>query len=46
MNARRPTIMAKRELENLLQVREKLSMRIIQEEVEVALPQTENCPDH
>jgi succinoglycan biosynthesis transport protein ExoP len=38
MNVRRPYYMAKRELENTLLVREKLSMRIIQEEVEVALP--------
>lgn len=35
---RRPYFVAKRELENMTQVRERLSMRIIQEEVEVALP--------
>ena len=37
---RRPYFMAKRELENLQQVQEKLSMRITQEEVELALPRT------
>ena len=37
---RRPYFMAKRELENLLQVQEKLNIRITQEEVELALPRT------
>ncbi|HUR44688.1 MAG TPA: polysaccharide biosynthesis tyrosine autokinase, partial [Candidatus Saccharimonadales bacterium] len=38
VNARRPYFSAKRELENLLQVQEKLNMRITQEEVDLSLP--------